>query len=188
LVSLNIELILNEIGLKKISTEEKVKIDNRFAGWLPFYAHNKKDIIYLTGNFESFSNSIEHVDRQVIQKNTLDLIEKKKESGLPVLFFTKHYYESVLKIEQLMEDPFIPPLIFGHLFKLKTYGKGILMDNVEKGVIEYIIRYSELVKSNTLNSENIKLIDALKKDSFRPGLGDPVDELVAEIKKYLGLE
>jgi hypothetical protein len=60
------------------------------------------------------------------------------------------------------------------------------MDNVEKGVIEYIIRYSDLIKSNTLNSENIKLIDTLKKDSFRPGLGDPADELAKEIKKYLG--
>jgi hypothetical protein len=188
LVSLNIELILNEIGLKKISTEEKEKIDSRFAGWLPFYGQNKKDIIYLTGNLESFSNSIQPIDQQVIQKNTLDLIAKKNDSGLPVLFFTKHYYESALRIEQFMEDPFIPPVIYGHLFKLKTYGKGILMDNVERGVIEYIIRYSDLMKANTLNSENIKLIDALKEDSFRPGLGDPVDELTTEVKKYLELE
>lgn len=187
LVSLNIELILNEIGLKKLSVEAEKNVDSRFMGWLPFYGHSKDDITFLTGSFERFSNSIEPIDRIVIQKNILDLIEKRKGSGLPILFFTKHYYESALGIEQFMENSFIPPLIYAHLFKLKAYGKGILMDNVERAVIEYITRYSDLVKSNTLSPENIKLIDALKKDSFRPSLDDP-NRLTTEIKRYLGLE
>lgn len=166
LVSMNNQILLDDIGLKKMTQNERDEINKKIEGWILFYKGNKTDFVYIMGNLDSFKKTLEVVDREARQRNLMDLAEGKNDSGLSVFYFTKHYHDSYLKISKYSENPLLPIEIIKQLMRMKYDGKLNLLVNLEEAVVDHIRLYNQLVKTDNVSYETVSTLNRRSYEMF----------------------
>jgi len=191
LVSMNNQILLDDIGLKKMTQKERDEVNEKLQGWVLFYNGNKTDFVYIVGNLDDFEKTLEVVDKKARQRNLLSLVDNENDSGLSVLYFTKHYYESYLKISKYSENPLLPIEIIKQLMKMKYDGRLNLLINLEETVIDHIRHYNQLTKTNNVNYETVSTLNRRSYEMFdkkRFKHEETISFLKGGIRKHLRID
>lgn len=192
LVSLNIDVYLNDVGMKVLNLDKKTEVNEKIMGWILFYDDSdKSNFVYIIGNLDDFQDTLEFVDNESRQKKLMNLIENKNLNGLSVLYFTKHYFESYEKISKYSENPLLPKDIIKYLMQLKYDGKLNLLLNLEETVLTHLREYNQLVNDNNINYDTVSSLNRKSHMNFeqqRFKHKDTILLLKSSIRKHLRID
>jgi hypothetical protein len=191
LLSINTEIFLDDIGLKKMNDDERKSVNARLMGWVLFLNKDKSEFVYVTGNLDDFRDSLKQIDKEKRQKNLMTLVKREQDLGLSVLYFTHHYYESYLKISKYSENPLLPISTIKPLVKMKFDGKFNLLINLEETIVEHLRGYYDLVEKQNTTYYEVSILNRKSHDSFerkRFKHEDSIDELKNEIRQHLRID
>lgn len=69
LLSLNLQIYLDDVEIKKLNEEERAEVNEKIKGWVLYFSpSNKTDFVYIFGNLGDFENTLTHIDNTARKK------------------------------------------------------------------------------------------------------------------------